>query len=129
MENRKISQLFSMCCCDDYQHSFIDCPISAKFWGSVKVFILSMNIPCPAITLKIIICGHKPYNQSVLNVILNRMISLASYTLYKSRLLRITENKNIDTFKWFLNELSWRSTILKHKESMWGLIAQTLNTY
>ena len=33
----------------------------------------------------------------------------------------------IDSFLLFLNELSWRSMILKQKESMWGSIAQSLN--
>ena len=114
--------------CDDFQHAFIDCPMSANFWERFKVFVISTNIPCPDITLKVIILGNKPGNQNTLNVILNRMISLATYTLYRSRLLRITKNKQIDTFKWFLNELSWRSMILKQKESMWGWITKCLNT-
>ena len=49
------------------------------------------------------------------------------YTLYRSWLLRITNNKQIDAFKCFLNELSWRSMILKQRESMRGLIAHSLN--
>jgi hypothetical protein len=112
---------------DDYIHAFIECPLSISFWNLFKGFVNSNNIPCPDISLKIIVLGNKPGNQNTLNVILNRMISLATYTLYRSRLLRITDNKHVDAFKWFLNELSWRSTILEQSERMWHCIGQSLH--
>ena len=56
------------------------------------------------------------------------MISLASFTLYRSRLIKITDNKNIDAFKWFLYELRWRVGILRHSENMWDKIGKSLHS-
>ena len=70
--------------------------------------------------------GYKPDNQNVLNVMLNRMLSLASFTLYRSRHMKITDNKNVDVFKWFLYELKWRISILRHSENMWHKIGKSL---
>ena len=107
---------------DDYLHAFIACPLSNRFWDRFERFIISNDIPCPKISLKIIVLGYKPDNQNVLNVMLNRMISLASFTLYRSRLIKITDNKNVDAFKFFLYELRWRIDILRHSENMWNKI-------
>ena len=53
--------LFCINNCDDYQHAFIDCPMSANFWERFKVyFVISTNILCPDISLKVIILGNKP---------------------------------------------------------------------
>lgn len=52
---------------DDYLHAFIACPLSNRFWDRFERFIISNDIPCPEISLKIIVLGYKPDNQNVLN--------------------------------------------------------------
>ena len=54
--------------CDGYQRTCFHFPMSSSFCKRFKM-LSSTNIPCPDISLKIIILGNKPGNQNTLNVI------------------------------------------------------------
>ena len=44
-------------CTDVYLHAFIACPLSNSFWDRFERFIISKDIPCSKISLKIIVLG------------------------------------------------------------------------
>ena len=132
MENRR---LFQLCCVyksvmTTYINASIGCPMSTNLWKRLNIFVISTNIPCPDISLKIIILSNKPGNQNTLNVMLNSNSNLF-WIWIKHRMISIAIMLCIDPDSWglptikqtdaFLNGFCWRSVILKQNENVWGL--------
>ena len=110
------SKLCSLCnVVDDYSHFFITCKYVKEFWVQFSNYVKTVKREDFEITLKHIIGGWNIENKEY--HFINTMIDIASFTIYKSKMIYNQTNKNIPCSLLFIQEIKKLDEILSYAKS------------
>ena len=99
---------------DDYEHAFLLCKNVVHFWNSLVEYINSRTnllLDIPSMADLVTACKY--------NSVLCTITSLGMYCIFQSKMMAYNGKQNVNTFRLFTKELSFRAKMLKNKDDFW----------